>query len=55
MFYGLNQMILLVFYLKRVMSLGHRPVIVKRTGIGSKGGWKLSTIFQVERCFMIGL
>ena len=24
---------------------GHRPVIVKRAVIGSKGGWKLSTIF----------
>ena len=23
----------------------HRPVVVKRTVIGSKGGWKLSTIF----------
>ena len=23
---------------------GHRPVIVKRAVIGSKGGWKLSTI-----------
>ena len=26
-------------------ALGHRPVIVKRAVIGSKGGWKLSTIF----------
>ena len=25
--------------------LGHRPVNVKRAVIGSKGGWKLSTIF----------
>ena len=24
---------------------GHRPVKVKRAVIGSKGGWKLSTIF----------
>ena len=24
------------------MSLGHRPVNVKRALIGSKGGWKLS-------------
>ena len=24
---------------------GHRPVNVKRAVIGSKGGWKLSTIF----------
>ena len=23
----------------------HRPVVVKRAVIGSKGGWKLSTIF----------
>ena len=27
------------------MSVGHRPVIVKRAVIGSEGGWKLSTIF----------
>ena len=27
------------------MALGHRPVNVKRAVIGSKGGWKLSTIF----------
>ena len=26
------------------MSLGHRPVIVKRALVGSKGGWKLSTL-----------
>ena len=26
-------------------AIGHRPVNVKRTVIGSKGGWKLSTIF----------
>ena len=33
------------------MSLGHRPVIVKRALIGSKGGWKLSTIsVYVEKC-----
>ena len=25
--------------------IGHRPVIVKRAVIGSKGGWKLNTIF----------
>ena len=27
------------------MVLGHRPVNVKRAVIGSRGGWKLSTIF----------
>ena len=27
------------------MVKGHRPVIVKWAVIGSKGGWKLSTIF----------
>ena len=27
------------------MSVGHKPVIVKRAVIGSKGGRKLSTIF----------
>ena len=27
------------------MSLGHRPVNVKRAVIGPKNGWKLSTIF----------
>ena len=39
------------------MSLGHRPVIVKRTMIGSKGGWigskgrwKLSTIIYSISC-----
>ena len=26
----------------------HRPVIVKRILIGSKGGWKLSTIFKMK-------
>ena len=26
---------------------GHRPVIVKREVIGSKRGWKLSTIFKL--------
>ena len=30
------------------MSLGHRPVIVKRALIGSKGGWTLSTIFMLK-------
>ena len=28
-----------------------RPVIVKRTVIGSKGGWKLSTIFLSCKVF----
>ena len=30
---------------------GHRPVIVKRALIGSKGGWKLSTIFLSCKVF----
>ena len=33
------------------MSLGHRPVIVKGAVIGSKGGWKLSTIFLSCKVF----
>ena len=44
-------MILLVFYHKKVMLLGHRLVIVKRAVIGSKGGWKLSTIFVSCKVF----
>ena len=44
-------MIGVVFYLKRVMSLGHRPVIVKRAVIDAKGGWKLSTIFLSCKVF----
>ena len=32
-------------------SLGHRPVNVKRALIGSKGGWKLSTIFLSCKVF----
>ena len=27
---------------------GQRPVIVKRTQIDSKGGWKFSTIFKLK-------
>ena len=36
-----------------VASHGHRPVkvIVKRAVIGSKGGWKLSTIFLSCKVF----
>ena len=30
---------------------GHRPVIVKRAVIGSKGGWKPSTIFLSCKVF----
>ena len=41
-------MILLVIYRKMVMSLSHRPAIVKRALIGSKGGWKLSTLFMLK-------
>ena len=33
------------------LLLGHRPVIVKRAVIGSKGGWKLSTIFLSCKVF----
>ena len=33
------------------MALGHRPVNVKRAVIGSKGGWKLSTIFLSFKVF----
>ena len=29
----------------KIQYNGHRPLIVKRAVIGSKGGWKLSTIF----------
>ena len=45
MFIGLNYTIFWVLCLKQVMALGHIPVNVKRAVIGSKGGWKLSTIF----------
>ena len=31
--------------------IGHRPVNVKRALIGSKGGWKLSTIFLSCKVF----
>ena len=34
-----------------VCSVGHRPVIVKRTMIGSKGRRKLSTIFLSCKVF----
>ena len=33
-----------LFLFRKVVG-GHRPVIVKRAVIGSKGVWKLSTIF----------
>ena len=32
-------------------NCGHRPVNVKRAVIGSKGGWKLSTIFLSCKVF----
>ena len=32
-------------------DLGHRPVIVKRAEIGSKFGWKLSSIFLSCKVF----
>ena len=51
MFIGLNKTIFLVLCLKWVMALGHRPVNVKRAVIGSKGGWKLSTIFLSCKVF----
>ena len=34
-----------------VFLSGHRPVNVKRAVIGSKGGWKLSTIFLSCKVF----
>ena len=37
--------------MKWAMSLGHRPIIVKRAVIGSKGGWMLSTIFSSCKVF----
>ena len=36
---------------KLVCQFGHRPVIVKMALIGSKGGWKLSTIFLSCKVF----
>ena len=33
------------------MSLGHRPIIVKMAVIGSKAGWRLSTIFLSCKVF----
>ena len=33
------------------MLVGHRPEIVKRAVIGSKGGWNLSTIFLSCKVF----
>ena len=33
-----------------ILLPGHRPVIVKRAVIGSKGGWKLSIIFLSCTC-----
>ena len=38
-------------YARRRGVKGHRPVLVKRTVIGSKGGWKLSTIFLSCKVF----
>ena len=38
-----------VYYI--LYNLGHRPVNVKRAVIGSKGGWKLSTIFLSCKVF----
>ena len=32
----------------QVCIVGHRPVIVKRELIGSKGGWIISTIFMLK-------
>ena len=34
-----------------IFFTGHRPVNVKRAVIGSKGGWKLSTIFLSCKVF----
>ena len=38
MFICLNLGLFWVIYLRRVSSLGHRPLIVKRVVIGSQGG-----------------
>ena len=38
-------------YFNRKQTYGHRPVIVKKAVIGSKGGWKLSTIFLSCKVF----
>ena len=50
---------ILLYYYKAVhrakcyepFNIGHRPVNVKRAVIGSKGGWKLSTIFLSCKVF----
>ena len=47
MFICLNLGLFWVIYLRRVRSLGHKPLIVKRVVISSPGGWKLSTIFML--------
>ena len=47
MFICLNLGLFWVIYLRRVRSLGHRPLIVKGVVIGSQGGWELSTIFML--------
>ena len=41
--------------LMRKSHLGHRPVNVKRAVIGSKGGWKLSTMFTCVALAKAGL
>ena len=36
---------------KLFVAKDHRPAIVKRAVIGSKGGWKLCTIFKSCKVF----
>ena len=43
--------VFILIIIKLPYPCGHRPVIVKRTVIGSKGGWKLSTIFLSCKLF----
>ena len=48
MFICLNLGLFWVIYLRKVRSLGHRPLIVKRVVTGVQGGWKLSTKFMLS-------
>ena len=48
---SINVMEINISVVKIFQSYGHRPVNVKRALIGSKGGWKLSTIFLSCKVF----
>ena len=52
-FNSLNQMILLVFYLKRVMSLGHIPVIVRKGTDWLKKLFDNQHDIYVEKCIPV--